>query len=773
MEIIENKQMNKTKKNHIIRQYTLFFTCIFCFISVYSQQSPNAFLEAAKYWEKEGDRQSAVYFYREYIAANTVTEIGIYYKCGMLLKDIFHYSDAEFYLKKVVNSDSLFAYPDALFWLGMVQKNKGNYQDAQKSFQRYQTEYASDKNLILQKRVITELNSFELITKMLADTLPVEIKQVSDLVNTKYSDYNGVQFNDEALYFSSIRQISSGETNSVLEDFYMSMIFTAPYTVNGIVKTTPLPPIINNPKYHNGNFCFNNDKTKLYFTRCPISTKKEKHCAIWVADFTNEKWGNPRKLDKIINQWGSNSSQPCFAYTNDYQILFFVSDRKGGFGGMDIWYSLIQDNDFTEPVNLGNIINTAGDEITPFYHEKTQTLYFSSDWHEGLGGFDIFKSKGALGSWEKPVNMGYPINSSANDMYFTVNEVDNDGFLTSNRLGSYYVTDETCCNDIYEYRWLGKPVNIHRDTLLVKNISHISKSINDILPITLYFHNDEPNPRSLSTTTEKDYKKTLEEYVAMMNLYKTEYSKGLQGEEKEKAIADIDTFFAKTVGTGFAHLELFTQWLLEDLEQENNVTITIIGFASPLHSDDYNVNLSLRRISSLKNYIYKQKIFDKYLDTTTAGNKLRFIEDPRGKRFAAEYVSGNPNDVRNSIYSIAAGLERRIQITLYKSEKDTSIKKPNLYLSEKEIVIKQIPEIDKYELYIQIKNTGNAELEIQNITSDNEQLKATISKSTISPEETTFIRLDFSSELFKTLKTTKITIQSDEGTEWMGINFQL
>jgi len=753
-----------SNKYHLIGQLFLF-ACVLCCFSVYSQQSPTTFLDAARYWEKEGDKQSAAYFYKEYIMANPVVDAGIYYKCGMLMKDIFHYSDAEFYLNNVIHSDSLFAYPDALFWLGMVQKNKSNYADAQKSFQRYQTEYASDKNSLLQKRVETELKSFELITKMLLDTLPVEITKVSDPVNTKYSDYNGMQFNDEALYFSSVRQISSGEANTVLEDFYMSMIFVAPYTVNGIVKTIPLPPIINNPKYHNGNFCFNNDKTKLYFTRCPISTKKDKHCAIWSADFIDEKWGKPQKLDKIINQSGTNSSQPCFVYTDDYQILFFVSDRKGGFGGMDIWYSLIQDNNFTEPVNLGNIINTAGDEITPFYHEKTKTLYFSSDWHAGMGGFDVFKSKGALGSWEKPVNAGYPINSPANDIYFTINEVDNDGFFTSNRLGSYYTTDETCCNDIYEYRWLGKVANIHRDTLLVQNTSRITKSINDILPITLYFHNDEPNPRSMSTTTEKDYKKTLEEYVAMMDLYKTEYSKGLQGDEKEKAMADIDTFFVKTVGNGFAKLELFTQWLLQDLEQGNNVTITIIGFASPLHSDDYNENLSSRRISSLKNYIQNQSIFNNYLDTATAGNKLRFIEDPRGKRFAAEYVSSNPNDVRNSIYSIAAGLERRIQITLYKSEKDTNIKKPNLYLPEKEIIVKQIPNIDKYELYIQVKNTGNAELEIQTITSNNKQLKASLLQQHLLPEETTFIRLDFSSGMFKNLQSTKITIQSNAGED--------
>ncbi len=754
-----------------IRKYIISIILVLHPFFIYSQQPPNTLLDAAQYWEKEGNIQSAAYFYREYIASSPSAEIAAYYKCGILMKEISHYSDAEFYLKKVVHSDSLDAYPDALFWLGMAQKNKSKYEEAKKSYQRYQTEYASTKNPTLQKRVVTELKSFDLIPKILSDTLPIEIKKVPDPVNTEYSEFNGIQFKDEALYFSSIRQISSAEANSILEDFYMSMILVAPYTVNGIIKTTPLPPIINNPKYNNGNFCFNRDKTKLYFTRCPIFSKKDTNCAIWVAEFIHNKWGKPQRLDKGINRPGSNNTQPHLAQMNDYEILFFVSDRENGIGGTDIWFSLLKDNHFAEPTNLGTIINTPGDEITPFYHAETQTLYFSSDWHEGLGGFDIFKSKGTLSAWEKPANMGYPINSSANDMYFTINEVDNDGFLTSNRIGSYYTTDETCCNDIYEYRWLGSPVHIHRDTFLIKDIAHISKSINDILPITLYFHNDEPDPRSMSATTDKDYKKTLEEYVAMKDIYKTEYSRGLQGKEKEKAIADIDTFFLKTVGTGFTHLEQFTQWLLEDLEQGNNVDITIIGFASPLHSDDYNARLSSRRISSLKNYIQNQQIFEKYLDTTTAGNKLRFIEDPRGKRFAADYVSDNPNDIRNSIYSIAAGLERRIQITLYKSEKDTGIKKPELLLSTKDITIEQLPNMDKYEIYVQLKNIGNSELEIKNPVPDNELIKTTITQSALLPEEKAFISIEFPSEIFKTLKNTKIIIQSNTKEEHINVNY--
>ena len=760
--------MQMEKKTYIFRIGVVFAIGMLCSYFVCAQQNYSS-LESARYWEREGNIQSAAYFYRDYLSTDLQAPIAIHYTCALLMKDIFHYTDAIFYFEKVVKSDSLDSYPDALFWLGMVQKNKGQYSEAKQSFQRYQQKYASSADSLLQKRIVIELHSFDMIEKYLTDTLPVLVEKVPHPVNTEYSEFNAIQMGDEALYFSSIRQLSGSEQNSILEDFYMGMIFVAPYTVNGIREITPLPATINNHKYNNANFCFNEDKTKLFFTRCPIYTKKNRHCAIWVSDYVDGKWGKPHKLDKNINHPNSNNTQPYLANTNHGQILFFVSDRKDGYGGMDIWQSRLIEDYFDEAVNLGSIINSSGDEITPFYHSETQTLYFSSNWHEGFGGFDMFKSKGALNTWEQPANLGYPLNSPANDMYFTINETDKDGFFTSNRVGSFYTTDETCCNDIYEYQWQGKVETVQRDTFLVKDIAVISKSINDILPITLYFHNDEPNPRSRATTTDKDYKRTLEEYYAMKDHYKNEYSKGLAGEEARKARNDIDSFFTHTVGKGFEHLEQFVQWLHEDLQQGNNVDITIIGFASPLHSDEYNANLSSRRIASLKNFIYHQQIFDSYLDTTTSGNKLRFIEDPRGKRFAAEYVSGNPNDVRNSVYSIAAALERRIQITLYKSAKDTSQQQPELFIAENNITVKQQPETDKYELYVQLKNIGNSPLTINNVHSTVGMMQAEIDNKSLQAGETTWVKISLSADVFGKIDKGGIIIQDNTKTQQIEI----
>jgi hypothetical protein len=728
---------------------------------VFAQQPVFTALETAQYWEKEGNAQSAAYFYKEHIASHAQVELVIYYRCAMLMKDIFHYNDAAYYFGKIVDSDSLATYPAALFWLGMVQKNNGNYEQAQEFFIRYQNEFASHGDSVLSKRVAVELSAYTLISALQTDTVPVKIEKLSPPVNSEYSEFNAIQVQEEALYFSSTRPISQVDYTRVLEDFYMTKIFVAPYRVNGIASITALPSLINNPKYNNANFCFNGDKSKLYFTRCPIVAKGHACCAIWVSERKEEKWSRPKKLTKRINQPNSNTTHPYFVEDEDKQVLFFVSDRQDGFGGKDIWTSVVAGDDFEEPVNVGEAINTSGDEITPYYDLRTQTLYFSSDWHGGLGGFDIFKSKKDSNTWGEPINMGYPFNSSANDLYFIINEVDRDGFLTSNRKGSYFATEETCCNDIYEYRWIGDEIVIHRDTFYVEKRDSLVESIQDILPLSLYFHNDEPNPRSKDITTDKDYKTTLEEYYTMKDRYKKEYAFGLQGEEKEKAIAAIDSFFVATVGKGFAQLERFSAWLLADLQRGNNVTITIIGFASPLHSDDYNTNLSLRRIMSLKNHIRNQAVFNPYLDSALVGNKLRFMEDPRGKRFASQYVSGNPNDIRNSVYSIAAALERRIQIVLYKSEKEVEIQHPDLLVAKDTIIVSARAGVNQYELYVEIENAGDRVLEADTVFSDNQFVKATFSQQVLQPAEKAWIRITFSSDMLKNKAPTKIIIRSN------------
>jgi hypothetical protein len=181
----------------------------------------------------------------------------------------------------------------------------------------------------------------------------------------------------------------------------------------------------------------------------------------------------------------------------------------------------------------------------------------------------------------------------------------------------------------------------------------------------LYFHNDEPDKKTLAITTTKNYRKTYEDYSAMRDQYKKEYSKGAKDADLERAVSDIDNLFDDSVDAGMQDLDKFAQLLVKVLADSEKVTITMKGFCSPLASTDYNINLAKRRISSLRNYFmeYRNGIFVKYVNNTNpAEGSITFFDEDIGELKARPNVSDDYYDTKNSVYSPAAALERKIQI---------------------------------------------------------------------------------------------------------------
>ena len=172
----------------------------------------------------------------------------------------------------------------------------------------------------------------------------------------------------------------------------------------------------NLPGVETGNGVFSRDGKRFYFTRCEKNWKDEVICSIYKITREGDGWSEAKKLPAIINDPNYTSTQPALGRTvkSDREIIYFVSNRPDGKGGLDLWYSIWNDEKdlFSKPRNLGSRINSAGDEMTPFYNLSKRTLYFSSDGHQGLGGLDIFKSFGGRRRWENPVNVGYPLNLS-------------------------------------------------------------------------------------------------------------------------------------------------------------------------------------------------------------------------------------------------------------------------------------------------------------------------------------------------------------------------
>lgn len=618
----------------------------------------------------EGDYYAASNYYRKAIQIDS-SRLKVVSKYAESCRLFYNYEESAKWYDYLIKYDDKNKFPEARYWLGMMYKSIGDFQQAINQFNLYLQENRNEKGILF-NRATAELEACHWAMNAVKDSIPVSIDHPGKPVNTDYSDFGAIQMGDSLLFFSSLQPEDDLPLESLQSGTYLTKIYQSRLTPAGPSVPQELPAKINEPGVHTANVCFTRDHQTYFFTRCEEERRPDLKCAIYMARFKNGRWQRAVKLEKNINQPGYTATHPCIAHTEKEDILYFVSDRPGGFGGNDIWYAVVKKTKIFDPANLGSQINTPGNEITPFYDNKTAILFFSSDWHKGFGGYDIFKSTGAYNQWKQPLNIGYPLNTSFNDMYFTVNETDSNGYLTSNRPGSFFIKNQTCCNDIFSYSYnQPKPESVLKNELPWISATTNETAIRKMLPLTLYFHNDEPDPSTTKESTDRNYRTTVAEYYILLEKYKTEYSKGLKEKAKIQARADIVSFFNDQVLFGLKQLEEFTALLLMDLQAGKEITITIKGFTSPLNSAEYNKSLAKRRIVSLINYFreYKDGIFIPYLSQPAANQgSLTFREEAVGEELASKLVSDNPQDKRNSVYSRAAAMERRIQILYYEGK---------------------------------------------------------------------------------------------------------
>ncbi len=446
----------------------------------------------------------------------------------------------------------------------------------------------------------------------------VLIKHLSENINTKSAEINFVQTNDTTAYFTVIT-----ESNGILE----SNIYTTSF-MNGEWGKKKYSKY-NSDRFNAANISFL-DGGRTFFTIYNNEMLEGK--IVCLEQIEKDAFYEPASIysDQFFN------TQPFISSHNSQKVLYFVSDREGGFGGQDIWLSIINDDgNFGVPINAGNKINTAGDEVTPFYNKYEGAMYFSSNKKGGSGGFDIYKAKGSLNLWGEAKN-AKKLNSNQDELYLTFYD-EYSGYFASNRDGANFESAEYCCNDIFSFKY--SPPSEETQNLLSETYKY--------LPLDLYFHNDEPDPRTMNRTTKKTYKEAYISYFKMKTAY-----------EKENPM--LNNFFEEILQQNFNRLNKVLELLLFDLKNENKMEIQIRGYASPLHSPQYNENLSQRRISSVINYIrqFKNGALNEYIFS----KELIITELPFGERKSSEKVSDDANDKKKSVYSIEAMLERKIEI---------------------------------------------------------------------------------------------------------------
>jgi tetratricopeptide (TPR) repeat protein len=647
-------------------------------------------------------------------------------------------------------------------------------------------------------------------------------------------------------------------------------------------------------------------------------------------------WGMPEKLS--VNAEGYTNTKPALGTLpgDKYETLFFVSDRPGGKGGRDIWYSRIIGDSLTTPLPL-SAINTKGDDVTPYYHSPSNTLYYSTDGLRTIGGLDVYKSKAMPGGdWGEAKHMGTPINSPANDVYFSLGDDSRRGYMSNNTRGDLNNSEEGCCYDIYSIDFIRpkmKAIGLHADTknplpytrvtlyeidrngqwipianpqpdstsnypfelipgrkyvlvgekdrfspdtlafstpdevwqgerveklylkpkeinliatvydedtkepiygatakfydlaqrlpngnivsgkgeaktdllpgssnrqdykidfdhqyqvsmskegytvgtseivstldrldggtietkiYLKRGLSFKAYTINTVtkdtmrgvtyrlvelgqngktqtqndpekkdyqtsisydkryvivaekegflpdsleflttdlekipfqtivkelrmrpldvtafLPIPLYFDNDYPDPRTMKTTTDREYRATFVDYIRKKEEFKTEFTKGLTGADKQAGLDSLERFFEVEVRGGWNRLMEFSEALYIMLERGDSIQITLKGYASPRAGTQYNKNLTDRRVSSVHKHfdLFDGSIYKRFVDN----GQLVILREANGESKAPKGISDNIADRRKSVYDVRASRERRLEIVGVKVNQDQKL----------------------------------------------------------------------------------------------------
>ncbi|MFT5819210.1 MAG: hypothetical protein ACI8ZM_000433 [Crocinitomix sp.] len=711
-------------------------------------QSFTQMMEFADEKMVEGDYYYAIKYYERAmgIDSNSVEVLWKYAEAQRKYKD---YRKAEFYYARVYAKENALIYQRSVFWLATMEQYNGKYEASLEHWKLTKKVFKKQKKAYEYKKSQQSIKSCLWAIKAVNDTTDYLTKALPAPVNSKDAELAPVIY-DEQLWFTSLKADSINNHEEVLTKEYSLQIYTADQQ-DSIFSNVGLLKGVKEKGTNGANGSFSPDKKRFYFSRC----NQNFECKIYVGKVKNGKITDVDSLGDIINTPGVVSTMPHSTTIAGKEYLFFVSNREKSVGGLDIWYSTVTaGNKYGKPRNAGRGVNSLDDDISPFYDTLQNRLYFSSSWFEGFGGQDIFYAENKELRFMNPRNMGIPINSSQNDTYFIIDQTKERFYYSTNREGVSYAKNPTCCNDIF---------TAHLPILEPPTRFESLTDLNKKLPVTLYFHNDEPNPRTKDTLTKLTYLESYDDYVAMEDKYKKEYSQGLSGDNAEEAKEDIDDFFLEFVRQGVVDLQEFTRLLKIELDKGYAIEVTVKGFASPLAKTDYNVNLTKRRISSLINYLYKFEdgVFASYLDHNAAnGGDLTFVQIPFGEYTANTLISDNVNDKKNSVYSRKAALERKIEIQSVSFAKQDSTYAEMVFNSQ----IYDFGDATKGDTLTHtftFKNTGEQKLIIEDVELECGCLSYELDKTELAPGEEGTLILTLDTNSLNGLSVRKLVIKAN------------
>ena len=408
-----------------------FYLAVFTFLCFgLNAQDFKKNVKAGEELYKKGNYQQAVELFAAALKEKDDEKVN--YLAGDCYLKIRDYANAVIHLEKVKAKNSVYDKPGYKYAKALMQS--GKYGEAKKEFLEFGLHYnGADKP------------QMELLTKMQMKGCDFGIENSSKDPNlgVNHADRginsDATEFSPRPIVLGGREELWYATNSSGNAKIYKTKRSGKTFTP----KEVPSMLNVRIDKAHLGHACFSPTGLRFYFTQCnqdPASGKMVCEIYLMEMDEKTKQWGSPMPLPEYINVKGKTATHPYVTIKNNKEMLFFVSDRDGGKGGLDIWYCSKSANtkgiNFLNPLNLGATINSEHDEITPYYDPLEERLVYSSDGLPGLGGLDIYTAKGGdpITAWSKPENMGVPYSSAADDLYYVLSADKVSGYFVSNRV---------------------------------------------------------------------------------------------------------------------------------------------------------------------------------------------------------------------------------------------------------------------------------------------------------------------------------------------------
>jgi outer membrane protein OmpA-like peptidoglycan-associated protein len=537
--------------------------------------------EAVKAMEYQ-EYNTAIEIYKDLLKARP-NELEYNYQMGVCLINSEKKREAYTYFKKVYDNSPTFK-PELEYMMAMGEHYQGNYEKAKnyytkgkENLEKYRSEVSADTKMSKKNKVKKTAQIDEQIkdcAKRIQETesglkyektpLNASLENLGANINTSYPEYTPLMPRDSSfIIFTSRRNTTTGGKMDWSDNEYFEDIYIATRDKNGKFGKAQLLPNVNE-KYHDAAAALSADGQTLYLYRDNGKSKGDFYISTRGTASTDDKkktkksniktdvFSKPKKLNDKIN---TKSQETSLCLSEDGNTMYFASDRPGGKGGLDIYKSKKEGNDWGTPTNVSEV-NTEYDDDAPFLSFDGKTLYFSSKGHDTMGGYDVFKSQDENGKWGKPENLSAPINGPEDDMHI---------MMTPDNANAYYVSSDEAgfgSKDIYK---IGAP-----KIDLVK----IDKAGLTITP---------PNMQivKLDTMNKKNIKPNFKFLVTF------DYDKSnLNRPVSKKSCED----------------------LLKFMQDNPAVRVELGGHTCNIGSQTYNQALSLKRAQAVSNYLIERGV---------------------------------------------------------------------------------------------------------------------------------------------------------------------